>query len=163
MGEDFAMQGCVPEKMMIRSLAGELTGSEREQILSHLRVCPDCDGAWKDLSATWELLGQIDAPPPPRDFAGPVLAKAATLEIRGLSSNRAVQIAAVIVLAVGLGIVAGLLAPRRSSYAYLTPAVSDEQVVDALGLDEMIPDTSLFAGVFGTQDVPDDADQEQPS
>lgn len=153
------MKACVPDNVLIRLAGNELSAAEREAVMRHLDECATCRGAWEEMRSTWDLLGQITATPPARDLTGPVLAGAAAGQARRGRWAWAARVAAVIALAGGLGIMAGLLKPPRTRWASTSPTVSDEQVVAALGLDAL-DDADLLAGLFETEETPI---QEQPS
>lgn len=154
------MQGCVSENKLIRLTAGELPAVEREHVLNHLQSCPQCRELWNGLRATWEILGQIADTPPEKDLTGAVLARAAVMRSRHTRWMAVAHVAAVVILAAGLGIAAGRLGSAGSENAVTARPVSDEQVIEALGLDAMDAGTRLLAGIFEPDDIGPVSDQE---
>lgn len=155
------MQACVPDNQLIRLVAGELTAAEREQVMSHLHTCAKCRHAWEELRATWELLGQADGPLPEKDLAPRVLQAATRSRSRKIRWIAVARVAATIMLAAGIGIVAGVLAPPTAPYATGATAVSDEQMIEMLELDAMDAGTDLLTGIFEADHTGSDMDQEQ--
>lgn len=157
------MQACVSGNKLIRLAGGELTAGEREQVMNHLQVCPKCRGAWEELRATWALLGQAEAIPPANDLAARVVQAAAISRAKQARWAAAARIAATIALAAGIGIAAGVLAPPGAVYAPGGTPVSDEQILEMLGLEAVDGGTDLLAGVFEADHMGSDMDQEQSS
>jgi anti-sigma factor RsiW len=157
------MPVCVLESTLIRLVSGELPPREREQVLQHLHGCAECRHAWEELRHAWDLLDQATVTLPARDLAGSVLARAAVLRGRRARWASLARVAAVIALASGLGIVAGLLAPSRSEQLVTTHTVSDEQVTEALGLNDLEGGADLLAGLFDSAEEEQATHEEQTS
>jgi len=160
------MKACVYENLLIRLAGDELDAAQREAVMTHLSACRRCQGAWEEMRSTWDLLGQVTVTPPARDLTGTVLARAAALHARKQRWVSATRVAAVIALASGVGIAAGLLTPRKPQLTNAAPVPSEEQVVAVLGLDEIDDDTGVLAGLFDVDEMDETGEaptQEQPS
>lgn len=160
------MKPCVSENLLIRLAGDELEAAERTEVMGHLEECPRCRATWESLRATWDLLGEVTAMPPAHDLTAAVLARAAEPLPERNRWALAARVAAMIALAGGVGIVAGLLTPRTPTLADSTTPVTEEEVVTALGLDTLDDGGYLLAGIFETEASDADAEaplQEQPS
>jgi anti-sigma factor RsiW len=154
----------VPESQLIRLLGGELSVAEREMVVEHLGECSKCRDAWEELRSTWDLLGRSPTTPPARDLTGAVLAQVAALQAGRRRWASVARVAAVIALASGVGIMAGIWASPRPTVAQ-APPVTDEQLVATLGLDAVDEGADLFAALFEPEewDETEASAQEQPS
>jgi anti-sigma factor RsiW len=127
---------CPTETELIRLVGGELSPPQADELRTHVAHCPKCTRALAAVQSTWDVLGQWQVDAPQRDLAGAVL--------RAASRPRALpwpRIAAAILAAAGAGLLAGRTAPLTEPAPH---AVSDEQLVEHLGLDALAdPSVSL--------------------
>jgi len=139
------MTSCPDESRLIRLMAGELAEGDAVEIHTHLQLCEGCHKRFRELKATWELLGEWQPPAPQEDLAGRVLAAAS----RGtpMTRKRWVQLAATVALAVGAGMAAGRLNPARTSVPRQM-SVSEDELIDRLGLDVLSGNTVGLASLL---------------
>lgn len=142
---------CITQPQLLRLLSGELPDHERLAIETHLADCAPCHQQFEEMRRTWEALDQWPLPGVP-DLTARIMAAAAQPSPR--SALPLLRIAAAILLACGVGIVAGLSVPSSQESPTLAQQVSTEEVVQALGLDALGSDTGLTDGVLEPVDAP---------
>lgn len=162
---------CPQTRLILRLTTGELSAAEAREIREHLSVCPACTSTYGELQKTWsdlkawqvktqgidltrrvlEAIHEVDGP---IDQAGGNI-------IRWPVVMRAV---ASLGLAVGLGILVGLLIPvkRDQSHPVAQRVINDEQVLKALGLAHFGVDSATgLSPSFGSMEPKNE--QEVPS
>ena len=146
---------CPDESMFTQLAAGQVTAQVRESLEMHLAECPACRERYEGIQRIHELLGEWTVSPPPVDLSGAVLQAA-----RQQTAGRPwwMLAAAAVLLAGSGGMIAGLLIPARMQAA--TP-VSDEQVVEAVGIDVLAGNADVFAPLLLAADEPA-ADGKEP-
>jgi ferric-dicitrate binding protein FerR (iron transport regulator) len=142
---------CPSESDLIRLLGGETTAQRRSEIQAHLETCQPCRRLYRELQLTWDALGVLSPPAAP-DLTASILAAARHRRAFGGSWAAA----AVLALAAGAGVVAGLATAPAP-----TVRVSADEVIQAIGLDALADGPSAFATLF----VPEsqDSTEEAPS
>lgn len=145
---------CPDDSMFMRLAAGQVTAQMRESLEMHLAECPSCRVRYEAIEQVHELLGEWTVSPPPVDLSAAVLAAA-----RQQSAGRPwwMSAAAAVLLAGSGGMIAGLLVPARMEAA---APVSDEQVVEAMGIDVLAGNADVFAPLLATD--ASDLDREEP-
>ena len=126
------------ESDLIRLVAGELSEEDRARVTAHVSGCARCAEARRQLLATWEALDADAIVPPGNDLTDRVLT-AAQRPARAAYWPQAARVAATVLLAVGAGVVAGVLAPARQPVV-TAPQVPTQEVVTGLGLDLLSDD-----------------------
>jgi hypothetical protein len=152
-------------------ISGELAGPDEGDIRRHLQACQVCRSAYTALQETWEQLGQWPADATDIDLTERIMSEAD-------SANQPIphvywpltqqygplRAAASIVLALGLGVTAGLLMPK-----VIWPSKSPEpriidggQVAESLGLNYLATDSATGLPLGLDVDM-DSNDMEVPS
>ena len=127
---------CLRDAQLIRLVAGELSSEERAECLDHLETCARCRQRLEAQQQAWEMLGQWGVDLPSGQFIVDVDRPIGRVEPVGTGFHRHWRMAAAVMVAVGAGVVAGLVVPARST-SVAAAEVPHEHVIEQLGLDEL--------------------------
>lgn len=153
------MTGCPDDPILIRWMAGELPAAAAADLEAHVGTCDSCRDRYRQLRATWDLLGQLHVKPPVRDLTEQIMSAAERAKKpRWLLIGR---LAAAIALAAGLGVAAGLLTPVRHAPDTPAVAVSPEELLARTGLDVLVDDESIVAHIVDHEPASTDSPQEE--
>jgi anti-sigma factor RsiW len=130
---------CPRTNSIVRLASGELSPWEERDLREHLETCQTCAAAYSEMCQTWKTLGEWQMDVSDIDLADRVLADSFRVE---RYSSRSVWLArrwavplraaASIVVAVGLGVVAGRLVPVDESAAIPESPAPLEGLTEAL-------------------------------
>ena len=132
---------CPRTHPIVRLVSGELAPSEERDLREHLEACQVCAAAFSEMRQTWNALGNWSL-----DLSGVDLAERVLVEADAEGRRRSQRIrlaghwavplraAASIVLAIGLGVGAGRLVPRRVPAAVPEPPEALVGITEALEL-----------------------------
>jgi anti-sigma factor RsiW len=144
---------CNNSTLLLRLMGGRLDDPAAARLEAHLAHCPPCRDELAELRRIEGLLGEWTVPTDRVNLREPVLAGAAAQP--GLSTHRiwakrmaAARVAASVLLAMGLGILAGALVPVYRGPSAPSGGVSAEVVLDSMGIRELgrAAGTGLAAG-----------------
>jgi anti-sigma factor RsiW len=155
------METCPDEGGWIRLLTGDLEAVERARLHDHLQSCLECRRQYEELQATRETLRSIRWDSPERDLVAAVRAAAMREQLRP-ALFRVSQAAAVILLAAGVGLVAGRLVTSGRNAQTLPTEVSTEELVQSIGLDAL-DDGAVLSRLFADEASGDADGEEVPS
>jgi anti-sigma factor RsiW len=128
---------CLRDAQLIRFVAGELSSEERAECLRHLETCARCRQRREAQQQAWEMLGQWGVDLPSGEFTVDVDRPIGRIEpVLAGSHRHSWRMAAAVVLAVGAGVVAGLVVPAGPT-SVAAGEVPHEHVIEQLGLDEL--------------------------
>lgn len=144
---------CPDDPSLIRLLNGDAPPPRLHAWQAHVEQCSDCAARLAVLRRTWQELGawEVDPPPMQRDLSAAVLGAVAQEDRQALPWARWARVAAAVVLASGIGWLAGRYTPvRASTTAQLMVANGDEDPSATLGLGELGSGLDLLESLFAS-------------
>ena len=158
---------CPNEADLIRLIAGEFEPAAANDLRGHLNGCPVCAAVVGELVATWEVMGAWDDEGAPSDL-WPTVRSSVELAARRRSgwvprtAPALLQTAASVVVAVGLGWLAGSWLAGPAAPEPTSPDFTAEQeLIVSLGLDEFasfsatgLPEALLSTGEEPSEEEP---------
>ncbi len=135
---------CVNDIEMMEYISGRLTPDKREQVKKHLAECSKCSELFQESSRLWETLGKWNVDTSSHNIADRVMAsvrKSVSIEKktkihiikRGFWID-ALRIAALIVIAVGVGQKLGKISAGQNTITDIS-SQTEPKYIAALGLD----------------------------
>lgn len=158
---------CPNQADLIRLIAGELEPAAASDLRGHLDRCPACAAVVGELAATWEVMGAADQQSAPADL-WPTVQSSVELAARRRSgwvprtAPALLQTAASVVLALGLGWLAGSWLVGPAAPEPTSPDFTAEQeLIVSLGLDEFtsFSATGLPEALLSTGEEPSEEER----
>jgi predicted anti-sigma-YlaC factor YlaD len=137
---------CPEESIFLNLVAGQVTAQTREALEAHVSECARCRELLAELRQVHEMLGEWTVSPPSIDLSAAVLQAARQ---QPAARRWWMSAAAAVLLAGSAGLIAGLVVPSPMEAA---APVTDEQVVDALGLDALVEQSAMFVPLLNLEE-----------
>lgn len=135
---------CPTQSELLRLISGELAEDQADTLRSHVAHCPACTQSYQHLQSSWDALAAWRVDHGALDVFETVVQRAAesagrVRPVRSAPWRSPMRLAASVMLAAGLGIGAGMLAPTS---AWMAPSPSRERIAEALGLTHFAADSA---------------------
>jgi len=159
---------------LVRLVAGELSQAEKGDIEVHVARCPSCSERLEELQATWRVMGTWHVKATGHDVTDGVLTAIESAPVRWPPVRWfppwlwpvPIRAAASIVLAAGIGWMAGRWVPAGSQQVRPGPApvvepVSVDLVARDMSFDEMTGGAPTGLAITLLTDEPETSEQEE--